>query len=221
MVTGLVTGAFWSLAPVYARQSGFDTFQLTLLMSATVLGGAFFQLPLGRLSDHYDRRIILMISAIAAVVISLLFVMLPATLASFDGWLVTALAFLWGGTVMTQYAICLAHATDTAEPEDFVEIGSAMLLTLGLCSALGGPMASLVMQLMGNEGLYAFAGLCMAGFAVITAWRRHAHEVDVPVDGHEHFQPVADMATPAAYEMDPRTEDSSDALASVDEPPKP
>ena len=56
VVAGFVTGAFWALAPIYAKDNGFDSIQLGAFLSATVLGGACFQVPLGKLSDRFDRR---------------------------------------------------------------------------------------------------------------------------------------------------------------------
>jgi MFS family permease len=141
VVAGFVTGAFWALAPIYAKDNGFDSIQLGAFLSATVLGGACFQVPLGKLSDRFDRRSVLMFTALGGSLVSLLFVTLPYVVTTFGGWPAAISAFFWGGTCMTLYAICLAHANDNATSEDFVEISSAMLITLGLSSAIGAPMA--------------------------------------------------------------------------------
>ncbi|MCG8538145.1 MAG: MFS transporter, partial [Pseudomonadales bacterium] len=100
LAAGLASGAFWSLGPVYAKSVGLSTAQLTLFMSAAVLGGAIFQLPFGRLSDHYDRRLVVLFLSVAGASISLLLVFLPNV-----GNLLLGLSFLWGATVMTLYAI--------------------------------------------------------------------------------------------------------------------
>lgn len=204
IVSGLVTGAFWALGPIYARGQGLDTFQLTLFMSAVVLGGALFQLPLGRWSDNYDRRFVVFFTALAGAVASTALVLVPALLPQLPGWLLILLGFFWGGTVMTQYAICLAHANDRADPADFVLVGSGMLLTLGVFSAIGAPLASLVMGLMGPSGLFAYAAACMFLFAMAIAARRKTHVLPLH-DETEPFRAVGDMTTPAAYELDPRT----------------
>lgn len=201
---GVVTGAFWSLGPVYGKAMGFGDFELALFMSATVLGGAVFQLPVGRLSDHFDRRIILCLLAVVGGVISLLVAFLPMLIVGLDKLIMVSLAFFWGGSVMTQYAILVAHANDRATPEDFVTIGSGMLLILGLCSAIGAPLASLSMQLLGPPGFYVFAAVCLFLFAIAAAWRRATHELS-PIDDVEPFRTVTDRTTPTAYEMDPRT----------------
>jgi MFS family permease len=68
---GLITGSFWSLAPIYAKDSGLTTFQIANFMSAVVIGGAIFQIPLGRFSDTFDRRVILTFIALSGAVISM------------------------------------------------------------------------------------------------------------------------------------------------------
>ncbi|MEL0659966.1 MFS transporter [Psychromonas arctica] len=206
IVAGLVTGAFWSLAPIYATDNGFDSSQLGLFLSATVLGGACFQLPLGKLSDKFDRRTVLMYAALMGSAVSLSFVYLPHFVSIFAGWPAFISAFFWGGSCMTLYAICLAHANDNATSDDFVEISSAMLITLGLSSAIGAPLASLTMGLMGADGLYAFTSGSLIIFFIIVLFRRRSHIPPSTLEEKEEFRTVTDMAGPAAYEMDPRTE---------------
>ncbi len=210
IITGLVTGAFWSLAPLYASSSGFDTLQLTLFMSAAVLGGAVFQVPLGKWSDHHDRRLILLFTSALGSLLSLLFVFIPDLHTLLSGKLVIALSFFWGGMVMTQYAISLAHANDNAAPEDFVVIGSGMLFTLGIFSAIGAPIASLMMKLTGPSGLFSFSAISLLAFTLITMIRKRVHELDYAPDEAESFQAVTDMTTPASLELDPRTETEMD-----------
>lgn len=212
VVYGLVTGAFWALGPLYARDQGLDTFELTMFMSAVVLGGAVFQLPLGRLSDKYDRRVVVFAVALAAGAVSTLLAVLPDTVSQWGGWLVTLLAFFWGGAVMTQYSICLAHANDSAAPEDFVVVGSGMLLTLGVCSAIGPPIASLTMRLLGPDGLFAYSAACMFLFALAIFARRLSHVSPIR-ESTEPFRVVGDMHTPAVYEMDPRTNNEEETTS--------
>jgi MFS family permease len=204
--TGLITGSFWALAPIYANDSGFTTFQLANFMSAVVLGGALFQIPLGRFSDQFDRRIILIFIALGGAIIS--FLTFTASFQDFyAGAVSTGLAFIWGAFSMTMYAICLAHANDNADSSDFVDIGSAMLLTYGLSSAIGASVSSAFMSILGHHFFFIFMGACFTLFCVILIVRRKTHVLPTMTDDNEEFQAVAGMTTPEAYNLDPRAED--------------
>lgn len=200
-VLGFVTGAFWSLAPVYGRDVGLDVRGVTLLMSAATLGAAVFQFPLGRLSDHYDRRLVVL----GGTVIGALASALLASLDAGDGWRLSAAAFLWGGAVLTLYAICSAHANDRAGPEQFVTIGSSILLTFGATSAVGAPLASLTMRYAGPGGLFWFCAVGLLVFALGILRRRQTHALPV-VDETGHFV-FANPMTPEGLELDPRRDD--------------
>ncbi len=204
IVAGLVTGSFWSLAPVFARGIGLETSELTLFISAAVLGGATFQLPLGRLSDHYDRRLIVFFSSLLGAVTSVLIVF-AANMPDVPGRLLITLSFIWGGCSMTIYAICLAHANDHATPENFVMVGSAILLSLGLSSALGGPLASAFMAWGGPAGLFTFSAVSLFCFAGIITLRRRTHVLPVQDETETAFRVIAETS-PVAFELDPRTE---------------
>jgi MFS family permease len=203
-IFGLVTGAFWSLGPVYGKAAGYDNFELAMFMSATVFGGAVFQLPVGRLSDHFDRRIVVFFMTIIGAITSLIVALLPVFAPDVNNLVLIFLAFIWGGAVMTLYAILVAHANDRATPDDFVTIGSGMLLILGVCSAIGAPLASLAMNAFGPQGFYLFMAACLFVLAIVTAVRSSSHAL-LPVELNEPFRAVTDMVTPTAYEMDPRT----------------
>lgn len=214
IVGGLVTGSFWALAPIYARGIGLETIHLTLFMSAAVLGGAAFQLPLGRLSDYFDRRLIVLFASLVGAATSLLIVIVSGPI-GLGHWPVIGLSFIWGGCSMTIYAICLAHANDNADPESFVMVGSAMLLVFGLSSALGAPMASVTMAWVGPAGLFVFFGVCLLGFAGTIIRRRREHIIPVHEESETPFHYIPGTS-PVALEMDPRTEAEEETLEEDD-----
>ncbi|GIX31929.1 MAG: MFS transporter [Porticoccaceae bacterium] len=197
---GLVTGAFWALGPVFAREAGLDAAGVGLFVSGAVLGGALFQLPLGRLSDWLDRRVVLLGVAVAGALSSLALLVVAAEPA-----LLPLFALPWGGTTMTVYAICLAHATDHADPRELTMVGSGILLAFGVASALGGPLAAVGVAVLGSGGLFAFCAAVQLGLAVYLALRRRRHPLPL-VDTTEGFHAMAE-SSPAALALDPRAEE--------------
>lgn len=217
VIIGFVTGAFWSLAPVFAYQSGFSDMQLALFMSASVLGGACCQIPIGKFSDRFDRRIVLFYMAFIGALLSVAMASAAHFLPNFAMWPASVLAFFWGGTCMTMYAICLAHANDNATAKDFVPIGSGLLITYGISSAIGGPIASGVMSQVGALGLYAYMAVFLGLFAIIILVRRTTHTLPDTTTENDEFQPTAGMTTPMALSLDPRNIDPDEVAEPSDE----
>ncbi|HKJ22171.1 MAG TPA: MFS transporter, partial [Gammaproteobacteria bacterium] len=60
LIAGLVSGAFWGMGAVFAKLMGLPNHWIAGFMSAVIMGGAVLQLPIGRLSDHRDRRVVLL-----------------------------------------------------------------------------------------------------------------------------------------------------------------
>ncbi|MBP8885412.1 MAG: MFS transporter, partial [Pseudomonas sp.] len=100
-LSGLAMGGFWGMAPVYASLAGFDTSGVGLLMTATILGGALLQWPIGIYSDRHDRRQVLLWVVILAVALALIMSLLPA-----GPWLLGAI-FIWGGLAFAIYPIAV------------------------------------------------------------------------------------------------------------------
>ncbi|MCC5795922.1 MAG: MFS transporter [Methylophaga sp.] len=76
--SGLAMGAFWSMTPIYAAGVGFDTGGIAMIMSVAILGGAALQIPIGRISDKYDRPAVLIGVLILAAIIAVVLASLAA-----------------------------------------------------------------------------------------------------------------------------------------------
>ena len=58
-LSGLISGAFYALVPAWMQSVGTTRATIALFMLAAVLGGLAFQVPVGWLSDRFDRRLVL------------------------------------------------------------------------------------------------------------------------------------------------------------------
>lgn len=164
LAVGFANGAFWTLAPLFVQRAGYGVDAVAMFMSATVLGGALGQWPVGKLSDRMDRgRLIIWMAgasaALGATVIFAGYVSLP--------WLLAATAG-WGALSFPLYAVAVAQANDHARANEFVEISSGLLLTYAAGAILGPLVATGAMRLLMPGGLYAFTvavHLLLVGFA--------------------------------------------------------
>jgi MFS family permease len=198
LLSGMITGAFWALGPVYASSIGLPPASIGLFMGAVVLGGAAFQLPSGRLSDHLDRRLVILLlcagGAIAALVGSALQTQREAV--------VLALAFLYGGASMPLYALCVAHANDRSPAGEFVETASGTLMMNSIGSVIGPVLAALLMSWLGPPGYFVLAALCFAAGVVWCTIRLGGH-----AEARDYFEPYVALpdTTQGVIDMDPRS----------------
>lgn len=167
LLVGAVEGAFWTLGPVFGQLRSMSVFEITLLMTAFVLGGTLSQWPLGWLSDKYGRRLVILATAVACVGTGLLIAWW--SLSSFAATL--ALATLHGALMVPLYALCLAHANDSISTDKLVQTSSGLLLVYSLGGAAGPFAAAVIMELTGEGGLFVFISAMLAVFAVFILYR--------------------------------------------------
>lgn len=207
---GLANGAFGTLGAIYASQVGLtDTFT-ALFVSAVVVGGALTQVPLGRLSDRIDRRIVIAGAAAAAALLGWLIVLLGVITG--NATTIIVLATLFGGFAYILYALASAHANDFAAAEDFLETSSGLLLLFGLGAALGPILASMFMRGMGASGLFMFTGIVHAALCAFTVFRM-TRRAAIPAGQRDpaRLQPLAQIsaATPSKMLFDPTCPDKA------------
>ena len=188
-LAGMVTGAFWTLGPVLARGFGLDTGQIGLMMSLGILGGALSQLPIGRLSDLTDRRVVIGSIAAAGAAVG-------AFGALFAGTSVAALyglIFLLGAATMPIYALCIVHAADNTDLT-LVEIASGILIVHSAGSILGPLAVALLMENFGPQSFFGYALVCMLLAALWAFYRRFIIERRRDPDTHASILPRTTQA---------------------------
>ena len=208
LVSGLVSGAFWGMGPVFALEAGFSEAGIALFMSGVIFGGALLQWPLGHLSDNHDRRMVMLgvsvAGGLAAAAVFLLVQLHPNI--SFLA------AILFGGCAFSIYSLSVAHANDHADVEHVLETSRGLLLLSGIGASIGPMLAGLLMGWAGAGSLMAYFALLLALLAAFTWFRRK-------VGAHIHTDEQADFVmmartSPEVLELDPRSEaDASDGTA--------
>jgi MFS family permease len=167
LLVGLIEGAFWSLGPLFAQERGMPVAEITLFMSAFMVGGTLSQWPLGRLSDRLDRRLV-----IAACGAGGLASGLALSLLGIDSlWLQLVLAALHGALMLPLYALCLAHANDYAPNETLVQTSSGLLLVYGLGAVAGPVVVAPVMQHYGAGFLFLMIAAILGLLAAYCLYR--------------------------------------------------
>lgn len=200
---GMANGAFGTMGAVYGQQIGLPITAIALLTATAVLGGALGQIPLGRISDRVDRRLVISATGIAAATTGTAFFALDPHEAN----QVIAMAALYGIFAYPLYSLCVAHANDFADPEKFVEISSGLILVYGFGTMIG-PLASAgMMEWIAPRALFVFTAgvhLWIAAYALYRRMRR----VSVPVELREAYgtMPLPRATTPETAMLDPRSD---------------
>lgn len=211
LLVGIANGAWGTLGAVYGARIGISTFEIALMMSLVVLGGALAQMPVGRLSDRMDRRYVLAGAAAGCGVIALLiFVAMPR-----NGIAVLAMTAAYGMLAYTLYSIAVAHANDHASPEDFVKVSGGLLLLYGFGTMIGPVLGAPLMDYLRPESLFLATALphfVLAGYTLLRISRR----APVPIEDREAFKtlPSERAVTPQAVLLDPRSDlEQADEIA--------
>jgi len=137
-----------------------------LVMLTAVLGGLAFQVPVGRLSDRLDRRMVLAGLCIGLVGAAIALVYLPRTLAA-----ILPAAVLLGGFMSTLYPVCVAHAYDLMPADRAVPVSSRLILLSGLGSVCGPIIGVSLMERFGIDGVLYLLGAAALLLALIAASR--------------------------------------------------
>ncbi len=152
VVSGLTTGAFRMIGPVYGVEVGLSVDQIALFLAAFVLGGALAQYPSGWLADKFDRRWVLIWLSGAAIVACAITV----GLASGGSGAVMLASGIFGFATFPIYSVSAAHAHDFAESSERVEL-SAALMFLYAVGAIASPyITSGLIEAYGPEAMFLF-----------------------------------------------------------------
>ena len=225
--TGAIYSALFAMFAVYATKINFSLFEISILLFLTTIAGAFFQVPVGYLSDKYNRRIVIILCNLFSAGFCLMLIFISGDKLSNLNALhllldinifqnINLLTYagpskLYFFTIITVYAgiaLCifslnLAHTNDFVPKEKFVAAGGGLQIVFGL-GAMGGPLfCSIVMDKLGPNGYFVY----LIGFHIIISsfglYRMARRQVAENPDNT--FTPLPRNITPAGIELDPET----------------
>lgn len=184
LMVGVSNASFTALSAVYASRVGLNLVEITLFASVPVLAGALSQIPVGTLSDRYDRRRVLIGVAALGLLADVTFLAFTPSAV----WVNMVLCAVFGASVYAMYPVIVAHANDHAEPESSIKVSGGLLLVFGVGSIIGPTAAGFAMTNVGNVSLFgvtAIAHILLIGFGLYRLRVREA----VSVKGKSAFVP--------------------------------
>ncbi|MEQ9115338.1 MAG: MFS transporter [Rickettsiales bacterium] len=202
VVSGMFSAAAYGLIPIYYDDLNYAEAEIGNFMAVTIVGGMVLQYPLGILSDHYDRRKVLL--GICSVVILVSLAILTQRLSGISTNIsIVTLLFLFGGLAFSIYPISISHACDLIKQDDLVQATQALLLSYGIGSVIGPIFSSLLMKFFGPSGLFASFVIYALLLSIFFSYRIFFGSIPKPQD-EQNFVAVP-TTTPVTTELDPRT----------------
>lgn len=203
---GGVFSAIFGMASVWGSAKGLSVGQISAFVAAIYVGGLVLQYPIGWLSDHSDRRMIVLGLAVLGVAAC------GITLAAKPGiWGLLATAAIIGGVANPVYSLLLAYTNDFLDSTDMAAASAGLLFINGVGAMTGPLITGWLMSLMGPDGFWAYIGALLLLLALYAGWRQTRRPTPVQ---DQNFAVIAPSATPIAVE-------AALGMAGSDEPAKP
>jgi MFS family permease len=200
-VSGLVSSAFYALVPAWMQGEDIDRATIALFMLVAVLGGLAFQVPVGRLSDRFDRRIVLAALSLGFAGAAVALVLLPHSRP-----VVLTAAALLGGFMSTLYPVCVALAHDRMPADRVVAVSGRLILVSGLGSVVGPLVGTSLMARFDIDGVFYFMAAAALVLAIVAAAR------SIMTAPPLHLERPFEILTPQAASL------AHDPLGCSDEP---
>ena len=198
LMGGVFSGQF-AMGSVYATEVGLTLGQLSAFISSIFIGAIVLQYPIGWISDRMDRRVLIVVCAALAGLVSLAAFAFPGSYA-----VILAVGALSGGLSQPLYALLIAYTNDYLQPEEMPAASGGLLFVNGLGAIAGPPLIGVAMAQMGASSYW----LVLAGFLFVTAgyglWRMtrrpsaYAEEENYEAVSYANILPGA--ASPIAVE---------------------
>lgn len=170
LLVGVMAGLLIGMGPAYAYKMSGTEFA-SYFMAAIFIGGFLFTWPIGKLSDMFDRRKVIVGVAGVCLLVAILGLgfgdptpqnplgaLLPPTTDGIswtgrDG-LLLLVALLFGGTALPLYSLSIAHTNDFLTPKQMVAASSTLIMANGFGAMVGPSIGGLAMDLVGTPGFF-------------------------------------------------------------------
>ena len=149
---GMANSSLNGMGAVYAKEIGLSIGDVSVFMAAAILGGMALQFPIGRLSDKFDRRTVLITASLATGLAALAVIWATGQTVAI---LFAAVAF-YGAVGFTIYPLSASQVNDLAAPDRLVQVAAGLLIAYGIGASIGPIMAAQSMAVFGPAGFFLF-----------------------------------------------------------------
>lgn len=203
IASGLLLGAIYGLVPLFLTQNEYSVADIAFLMAMVIFGGMALQYPVGKLSDHFDRRQIIIILCLLIVMISAIIMFSVRQYLLLLG----AAFFIFGGLTFTLYPVSISHACDSLDSKDITAATQGLMLSYSIGATVGPLLAPFFIKTIGPIGLFIYFSVVASGLGCLLVWRKFC-KAAIPAAKHVEFVSMP-QTTPVLSELDPRGDGSN------------
>lgn len=167
VANGLGQSAFFNLGAVFGVMNGMSLSYVSLMMAVAPFAVILSQLPVGWLSDRYDRRVMIAALSLLSASVAGAVMLVPVS----QVFVLIGLVALFGGISMPLYSLAIAHANDQLNKDQMLAAGSKLILLYGIGAIAGPTIAGGFMQQFGAIGLMLYM-VCIFGLLAAYAFYR-------------------------------------------------
>ena len=149
---GMANSSLNGMGAVFAKEVGLSVAEVSAFMATAILAGMVLQFPIGRLSDKFDRRMVLMIASLGTGLAALSVIW--ATGQSVGVLILTGAVY--GGFCFTIYPLSASQVNDLADPDRLVQVAAGLLIAYGVGASIGPIAAAQSMAMFGPTGIFMF-----------------------------------------------------------------
>lgn len=192
---GLIFSALFGMSAVYGTEKQLDVQTISVFVAMIYLGGMVLQYPIGWLSDHMERRLLIVYLTIFGALF-----MVSAPLFSNNIYALFGAAFIVGGISNPLYGLYIAYMNDYLDHDDMAAASGGLIFINGL-GAIGGPfVVGWMMSQFGPDSFFVFLAIVLGlsgAWAVFRSTRRNAPTVEEAMP----YTPMAPGLTAVAAEL--------------------
>jgi len=201
IIYGIANAMFFGMFSVWTTQSGIDNQLTGILFGCWTFGAVIFQWPIGKLSDIFDRRLIITVTAF----FSCSFVILAGIISPSNLFWFIVFIILYGGTCNPMYSLCVSYANDFLTPKQMTSAAGTLIFACGLGMIVGPPIASVSIQIFGLNGFLPVMGVIHFSLGIYALWRMTRRPA-IPQEGQGPFISVPIKNTPISVSLSPEIE---------------
>lgn len=179
---GISQGIMLTMGTVYAKLAGLSNAEIASFMSIMIAAGAISQWPIGKLSDLFDRRVVIFVVSGLATLVCIVLLKIGPNHPHF-----ILIYGLLGALNLPLYSLAVAHTNDRLESGQMVAASGTLVFTFGIGSIIGPLSLGFVLDFAGASSYFTYLAVVHAFMTLVTVvhvMRRERVDQDEQGDYH-------------------------------------